>query len=134
MKIRIDYVTNSSSASFILATNLSDEDFLKRILDLDLAVADKYVIKKLLSNRENLLAPNDMNSEMLQIMGYIIPLDEDAYDYMEMCWLDEGTGNKRYKYIYAYRVEQWTPEWVPTFNLIQKVSEDDEIFGWIMRD
>ena len=134
MKKRLGFVTNSSSASFILATNLSDEDFLKRILDLDMTLADKYVIKELMSSRDKLLLAKDMHSEMLNVMSVIIPLDVDADDYIEMRWMDEGTSNVRYKHIYAYRVEQGKPEWVPLHNLIEKVNKDNEIFVWHMRD
>lgn len=134
MKKRLDFVTNSSSASFILATNLSDVDFLKRILELDMTIPDKFIIKKLLSNRDRLMPPDDMHSDMLKIMNMIIPLDEDADDYMEMRWMDEGISNVRYKNIYAYRVEQFAPEWRPLFDLVKKVSEDNEIFVWLMRD
>ena len=134
MKKRLDFVTNSSSASFILATNLSDVDFLKRILELDMTIPDKFIIKKLLSNRDRLMPPDDMHSDMLKIMNMIIPLDEDADDYMEMRWMDEGISNVRYKNIYAYRVEQFAPEWRPLFDLVKKVSEDNEIFVWLMSD
>jgi len=134
LKKRLDFVTNSSSASFILATNLSDVDFLKRILELDMTIPDKFIIKKLLSNRDRLMPPDDMHSDMLKIMNMIIPLDEDADDYMEMRWMDEGISNVRYKNIYAYRVEQFAPEWRPLFDLVKKVSEDNEIFVWLMRD
>ena len=99
-----------------------------------MTLADKYVIKELMSSRDKLLLAKDMHSEMLNVMSVIIPLDVDADDYIEMRWMDEGTSNVRYKHIYAYRVEQGTPEWVPLHNLIEKVNKDNEIFVWHMRD
>jgi hypothetical protein len=130
MKVRIDYVTNSSSASFIIATNLNDSDMFGRIFNLDMPIADKYVLKELMTNRDNLVAGSEVRREVLQVLHHIIPLDEDADDYIEMSWMDAGTGNIRYKHISVYRVEQGTPEWRVLFDLLKKFSADKEIFVW----
>ena len=134
LKKRSDFVTNSSSASFIIATSLNGEDMLGRIFNLDMEMDDKQVIKELISNRENLVDPNKISEKVLQVLQHIIPLDADADNYMEMCWLDEGIGNVRYKHIFVYRVEQGTPEWSVLFELLKKFRSDKEIFVLHVRE
>lgn len=130
MKKRLDFVTNSSSASFIVATNLNYEDMLGRIFNLDMTIVDKEIIKKMLTDDELMVNPYHMNSKVLQKLNTILPLDEDADDYMEMRWMDDGTGNIRYKHIFVYKVKQFTPEWSVLFDLLKKFKADGEIFVW----
>lgn len=130
MKKRLDFVTNSSSASFIVATNLNYEDMLGRIFNLDMKIADKETLKEMLTDEKMLVSPYNMSSKVLQMLNTIMPLDEDADDYMEMCWMDEGTGNIRYKHIFVYNVRQFTLAWSVLFDLLKKFKSDKEIFVW----
>lgn len=130
MKIRVDFVTNSSSASFIVATNLNSEDLLGRIFNLDMKLDDKRVLKEMLSNEKKLQDPYRIESEVLQVLNTIIPLDENDSDYIEMSWMDESTGNIRYKHIFVYKVNQFTTEWRVLFDLLKKFTSDKEIFVW----
>jgi len=130
LKKRLDFVTNSSSASFIIATNLNYEDMLGRIFNLDMTLADKQTIKAILTDEKVLVSPYNMDEKVLQMLNIIMPLDDDADDYMEMRWMDEGTGNVRYKHIFVYKVEQFTSEWRVLFDLLKKFKSDREIFVW----
>jgi len=126
MKIRTDFVTNSSSASFIVATNLSGEEMLERIFNLDMTIEDKQVIKQLLGGGS--MDAHKMSSCVLKILHTILPFKDDDGDYIEMAWLDEGTGNVRYKHIFVYRVEQYGYGWTELFEFLEKSKTEKEIF------
>lgn len=128
MKNRLGFVTNSSSASFIIGTNLNSEDMLEKIFNLDISIDEKHTFKSLLGDESKLLPALEMSSCILKILDTIIPLDVDDYSYLEKSWMDESTGNVRYRHIFVYKVEQMTNEWSVLFELLDKLKGDKEIF------
>lgn len=121
-------MTNSSSASFVIATNLEPVDMLEYIWNSEMENSNKFEIKKLLTDHSKQLPPREMSSAVLKQLEWLIPLDDDDVDYMMHYWLDEAAGRVRYKNIFVFKAEQWSNEWAALFEFLEKFREDKTIF------
>lgn len=128
MKMRSDFVTNSSSASFIIATNLEADALIRKIVGCKLEQDEKKALLELLCDNSKQLDAHKMSSVVADKLGELIPLDEDDDDIRFLEWKDKEEGNIRYKNIFVYKEYQFTREWSALMDSLSVFRNDEEVY------
>lgn len=135
MKIHTDYITNSSSASFILYTNVNFAEFKTFVRKKYAEGKTLYITEpedldelfEYMQDKDKILSAYDMSHNVLNKVSNLIELDEDDDDYDWMKYNDEDTGRIRYKIVLVFKADKISSEWYRLMDLVDICRDNNDI-------